>query len=191
MNKTARGAFIGCGGVLALLGIAIIGLTVLSGPSEAPPHKYDSFRKDPDACIAAFDGRRSPAFSHIWVLHSPDLEAWWGPNGLRAEAEMILDSADQEVIGELLTHSGATSRSPNHARTLPEGRIYHVLLFNESQRVYAHLRFSYRSEQSDGTTTFNLVTDFNGASPVKDCPGFLEFEKRRLNTKKNNRENKP
>lgn len=190
MNPTAKGLSIGCGTVLALLGIALLALMALSGPGEAPPHEFDSFRMDPDACMAAFDGRNAPGFSHIRVLHSPDLKAWWSPNGLRAEADLVLDSADPEVIRELLAHTGASPRSPLHTRTLREGRIYHVLLFSESQKTYAHLRFSYRSQQSDGTTVFKLVTDHDGASPVKDCPGFLQFEKRWLTSKEDNKANK-
>jgi hypothetical protein len=155
-------------------------ITIMSRPGKAPPHVFDTFRRDPEACYNAFNGRNSPPFSHIWILRSPDLNAWWDPNVLRAEAELILDSDDQEVIKEVLSQNGSSVDTANHVRTLPKGRIYHVLLFNKPMRIYAHLRYSYRSEQADGSTMFFLVTDHNGASPVKDCPGFLEFERRYL-----------
>lgn len=181
MNKPAKVAFLGCGGILALLGVVIIALPLFSGPGTAPPHKFDWFRLEPDACINAFDGRGGSDFSHIWILRSPDLEAWWDPNGLRAEADLILDSADRKVIKELLACTSVDSQLHNSVRTLREGRIYHVLLFNEDREIYAHLKFEYRSEQRDGTTAFSVRTDFDGGGGLtKDCPGFLEFEKRIL-----------
>jgi len=186
MNKIAKGGLIGCGGLLVLIGIAIVALIAFSGAGNAPAHRFDSFSRNPDACIGAFDGRNASTFTHIWVLHSPDLKAWWGPNGMRADADLILDSDDSEIIKAVIDHAGSTSRSPNHVRTLSTGRIYHVLLFDEPRRIYAHLRFAYRSEQANGSTVFSLVTDHDGATPVKDCPQFLDFETRYLGKPANN-----
>lgn len=168
----------------------MVALIAFSGPGKAPAHRFDSFHRDPDACINAFDGRDAKAFTHIWVLRSPDLKSWWAPNGLRADADLILDSEDPEIIQAVLAHTKASAGVSNHVRTLSQGRIFHVLLFNEPRRTYAHLRFSYRSKQADGSTVFMLVTNDNGASPVKDCPGFLEFEKLFLNPTAIKREDK-
>ncbi len=103
---------------------------------------------------------------------------------MRAESKLLVDSDDQEMIRSILACAGSSGTgilaTGDHVRTLPKGRIYHVLLFNRARRVYAHLRFSYRSEQSDGSTAFFLVTDHDGSTPVKDCPKFLDFEKRWL-----------
>ena len=182
MNKIAKGSLLGCGGLLVLFVLAVVALIIFSEPGHAPAHKFDSFRKNPASCIKAFDGRGDGGFTHIWILRSPDMTAWWDPNGLRAEAEFILDSDDPAIIRSLLSCCDTPSSLPNHVRTLREGRVYHVLLFNETRQDYAHLKLEYRSQQSDGSTTFALVTDFDGARPVKDCPKFSEFEKRWLGT---------
>lgn len=99
---------------------------------------------------------------------------------MRAEADLIVDSSNPELIQDAISVAGAPGDNQNHVRLLSEGRIYHVLLFRTKEHSYAHLRFSYRSSQADGSITFSEVTDFNGAEPVKDCPGFVDFEKRWL-----------
>ena len=180
MTKAVKRILIGCGVILTLIGIAIVLVIVYSNPGKASAHRFDSFKMSPEACINAFNGQGGSAFTHIWILSSPDLKAWWGPNGIRADADLVLDSDDSEVIEAVLAHTGRSSGSPNHVRSLSKGRIYHVLLFDELRGVYAHLRFSYRSEQVDGSIVFKVVTDHNGANPVKDCLGFLEFEKQYL-----------
>jgi len=168
-------SLLGCGTVIGAMVVAILLFVIFSGPGKAPAHPFDDFTMDGEACIAAFDGKDTLGFDHIWVLRSPDLQAWWGPNGMRADAELILDSDDRRLISELLGTVGASSKSPNHVRTLSQGIIYHVLLFSPARSAYAHLRFDYRSEQRDGSTTFFVSTYFNGAKPVKDCPEFSKF----------------
>ena len=180
MASAGKKTLIGCGGILGFIGLALALFVIFSGPGSAPPHPFDTFQMDGEACYAAFNGKSPSGFDHIWVLKSQDLKAWWGPNGMRAEAEMLIDSGDPKIINEVLAVAGSASASPNHVQTLSKGRIYHILLFNKSRSTYAHLRFEYRSKQRNGETTFYLVTDFNGAHPVKDTPEFLAFEQRRL-----------
>ncbi|BDS07409.1 hypothetical protein NT6N_24490 [Oceaniferula spumae] len=183
MHGSTKNLWLAILGGIAFLIIAIIAFALLSNPGKAPRHKFDSFKIDYESCINAFEGKRTKEFTHMWVLHSSDLKAWWDPNGMRAEADLILDTPDQYAIGTLLSHARQSHRSPNHVRTLSSGRIYHVLLFNENRHTYAHLRFAYRSEQADGTTVFSLVTDHRGAHRVKDCPSFIDFESKFLANK--------
>jgi len=174
--------------LITLSGLTIFSFISCSDPSGAPAHKFDAFRLDADSCTKAFQGQSIASFTHIWVLSSPNLKAWWNPNGMRAEAKLILDSSDPKFINALLSSNASANRSPNHVRTLPSGRIYHVLLFNELRKTYAHIRYSYRSKQADGSTVFNLVSG-SPSNSVKDCPSFENFEKKYL-TIKNKKENK-
>ena len=188
MNKIAKGSLIGCGGIIAILAIAVVALVLATRPGQAPPHRLDGYRMNAGACLEAFEGRNSIRFDHIWILKSPDLQAWWGPNAMRAEAKLLLDSDDREIIQDIVACAGSAGTgilaSGDHGRTRAKGRIYHVLLFDHARREYAHLRFSCRSKQADGTTVFSLITAHDGATPVKDCPKFLDFEKRRLSNEK-------
>lgn len=173
--------------------LAIVCLLLLSGPDKAPAHPFDNYRRTPRADGSALFGPGSSYaghgphnvdFDHIWILRSPDLQAWWGPNGTRAEAELILDSKDPGIIREILDLTAAPEGAfPEGTRTLPEGRIYHVLLFSTTEEIYGHLRFEYRCGQEDGSIMFQLRSAYDGASPVRFCPAFAEFERRRLEGK--------
>jgi hypothetical protein len=100
---------------------------------------------------------------------------------MRAEADLILDTNDPQIIGELLDVTTSDGRlDERQKRTLRDGRIYHALLFNTSKKSYAHLRFEYRSQLKNGTTEFCVLTDFHGATPVKLASRFGDFEKHRL-----------
>ncbi len=68
MASAGKRTLIGCGGILGFFGLALAIFAVFSGPGSAPPHPYDTFRMDGEACDAAFRGKSSYGFDHIWVL---------------------------------------------------------------------------------------------------------------------------
>ena len=156
----SRKLFVGLvAGALFLMGVGITILVLATGPGKAPPHPFDSFTRADEIGEKVFSGKGdSTYFDHIWILSSPDLNAWWEPNGMRAEAELIVDSDNPELIHDAVSTAGSGAATDNQVRTLKEGRIYHVLLFNTRRAEYVHLRFSYRSEQKDGSVVFQGVT---------------------------------
>lgn len=163
--------------LLVLLLAALVIRIAWTEPGTAPRHAFDLYRPDPQLSSDAFDGKDYDEFDHVWILRSPDLKAWWHPNGMRAEADLIMDSADLEIIREILKISGSEQPLEYPGPVSGEG-YYHVLLFNQKKQKYAHLRYQFGPLPGKSTKGFALTTYFDGSTPVKIRKSFIDFEEK-------------